>query len=69
MVVALPCRWEGDQVSWSTARRTPLRRGFKWYVVYTSGDDLYVQARSHIDAERRAYDVCPANLGVAYTEL
>ena len=52
------------------ARKTRLARGRHWYVVYVNGtDDMYIQARSHAEAELKAYGMWPANLGVAYTEL
>ena len=52
------------------ARKARLARGRHWYVVYVNGtDDMYIQARSHAEAELKAYGMWPANLGVAYTEL
>ena len=52
------------------AYRTRLAQGRHWYIVYVNGtDDMYIQARGHNEAEVKAYDMWPTNLGVAYTEL
>jgi len=46
-----------------------LTKGYKWYVVYTHGEDEYIQAKSHNDAEKKANCMYKDNLGVSYTEL